>query len=76
MIRTLYYSPDNKLQIDLETDEIIAVLKSEAGLLWMDFEATAADLDEKLLTELFGFHPLAVDDALQETHGAATSTLS
>jgi len=34
----------------------------------MDFEATAADIDEKLLTELFGFHPLAVDDALQETH--------
>jgi len=68
MIRTLYFTVDKKLQTDLETEQIKTVLQSDAGLLWMDFEATAADIDEKLLTELFGFHPLAVDDALQETH--------
>ncbi len=68
MIRTLYYSADKQMHTDLEMEEIKAALQSEGGLFWMDFEATAADIDEKLLTDLFGFHPLAVDDALQETH--------
>jgi len=68
MIRTLYYSADKQMHTDLKTEEIKAALQSEGGLFWMDFEATAADIDETILTDLFGFHPLAVDDALQETH--------
>jgi len=68
MIRTLYYTADKQMRTDLEMEDIKAALQSEGGLFWMDFEATAADIDEKLLIDLFGFHPLAVDDALQETH--------
>jgi magnesium transporter len=68
MIRTLFYSSDKKLRTGLTNEELKSVLEAADGLLWMDFEATAADMDEKILTGLFGFHPLAVDDALQETH--------
>jgi magnesium transporter len=49
-------------------EEIKAVLQSQEGLFWIDFEATAAEQDERILIDVFGFHPLAVDDALQETH--------
>jgi magnesium transporter len=38
------------------------------GVLWVDFEETPAETDEPILLKVFGFHPLAVDDALQETH--------
>ena len=45
-----------------------SVLQDKNGLLWVDFEATPPQSDEVLLTQVFEFHPLAVDDALQETH--------
>jgi len=34
----------------------------------VDFEATPPEADEPILREVFHFHPLAVDDALQESH--------
>ena len=68
MIRSLYYQADGLLQTDLSQEDWSAALKDPQGVLWVDFEATPADEDEKILTSVFGFHPLAVDDALQETH--------
>ncbi len=44
------------------------ILKSKKGFLWVDFEATPPETDERILLNIFGFHPLAVDDALQESH--------
>jgi magnesium transporter len=38
------------------------------GVLWVDFEETPSETDEPILRKVFGFHPLAVDDALRETH--------
>jgi magnesium transporter len=38
------------------------------GLLWVDFEATPPQDDEPILRDVFSFHPLAIDDALQESH--------
>ena len=68
MIRSLYYSPDTGIQTDLKVAEFAHILKGEKGFLWVDFEATAPDSDEPILHEIFGFHPLAIDDALQESH--------
>jgi len=36
--------------------------------LWVDFEATPPESDEPILRDVFGFHPLAVSDALQQSH--------
>ncbi|MBN1535526.1 MAG: magnesium/cobalt transporter CorA [Anaerolineales bacterium] len=68
MIRSLYYSPDEGIQTDLKVAEFAHILKSKKGFLWVDFEATPPETDEPILREIFGFHPLAVDDALQESH--------
>ena len=38
------------------------------ALLWIDFDGQPDNLTEPILTGIFHFHPLAVDDALQETH--------
>jgi magnesium transporter len=68
MIRSLYFNADGKAQTDLSQEQLATALHDSQGILWVDFEATPAETDEKLLMSVFGFHPLAVDDALQETH--------
>ena len=68
MIRSLFFSSKGSLQTGLETAEFSSVLKDSRGVLWIDFEATPPESDEPVLREVFGFHPLAIDDALQESH--------
>ncbi len=68
MIRSLYWSPDGDIQHDLEPGQFGTLSRQPGGLLWVDFEATPPGDDELILREQFGFHPLAIDDALQESH--------
>lgn len=68
MIRSLYFNADGSIRTSLQTDEFGAAIADPTGLLWVDFENTPPEADEPILRETFGFHPLAVDDALQESH--------
>jgi magnesium transporter len=68
MIRSLYRTPDGKLRTDLQPDEFAVALTDSRGLLWVDFSGTPPEEDAPILLNIFGFHPLAVDDALQESH--------
>lgn len=68
MIRSLFYSQEQGIQTDLKVAEFAHTLKSKTGFLWVDFEATPPEADEPIMRDIFGFHPLAVDDALQESH--------
>lgn len=43
-------------------------LRDGAGVGWLDFQGEPPEACQPLLEKGFGFHPLAVDDALQETH--------
>jgi magnesium transporter len=38
------------------------------GLLWLDFDGEPPQVCEPILRQAFDFHPLAVEDALQESH--------
>jgi magnesium transporter len=68
MIRALYRAPEGILHTDVQPPDFIAALKEPNGVLWVDFEDTPPEEDEPILLRTFGFHPLAVDDALQESH--------
>src|SRR5512137_1885958 len=68
MIRVLYRSQKGRVRTDLKPEEFAATLQDTHGLLWVDFEGEPPEVCEPILRETFGFHPLAVDDALQETH--------
>jgi magnesium transporter len=68
MIRSLHRSPDGTIRQELPQADFPAALSETAGVLWVDFEATPVSQDEPILTQIFHFHPLAVDDALQESH--------
>ena len=67
MIRSLYYLHGKPVRKDVPPREFAKLIRNRRSLLWVDFS------DEPLETSLpilqsFKFHPLAIDDALQETH--------
>lgn len=68
MIRSIYYQPGQEVQANLPMREYAAALKNPDSLLWIDFDGEPAPSAESILTGIFRFHALAVDDALEETH--------
>lgn len=68
MMRSVYFSSDGKTRVDLTPIDLVAALQEEKGLLWVDFEATAEADDEPVLRKTFGFHHLAIEDALRQSH--------
>jgi magnesium transporter len=68
MIRSLCSIPGQQLVEDVPTKDYAAILKNPKALLWVDFDNEPDASAEPILTGIFRFHPLAVDDALKETH--------
>jgi magnesium transporter len=67
MIRSLYYVPGEPVRTDLPANQYQAARGNDKALLWLDFSGEPPEVCLPILQE-FGFHPLAIDDALQETH--------
>jgi len=68
MIRSLYYTQDGHIHTDLAVEDFQSALQDAHSLLWVDFQGNPPEEDEPILRNIFGFHPLAIDDALQESH--------
>jgi len=67
MIRTLYYMPGQTIRTEIQPQEFASLIRNRKGLLWIDFNGEPSTTCEPIL-QSFNFHPLAIDDALQETH--------
>jgi magnesium transporter len=67
MIRSLYYVSGHPIQKDLPPEQFPELIKNPQSVLWVDFISEPPESSQPILEE-FGFHPLAIDDALQETH--------
>ena len=68
MIRILFLSHDGQVQTNLIIDDLFKAAQDPDGLLWVDLDGESLDSCEPILKDIFGFHPLAVDDALRQTH--------
>ncbi len=68
MIRALHRSPLGGLPAEVTPDRFTALLGDPDGLLWVDFQGEPNEASEPILRDSFHFHPLAIDDALQESH--------
>ncbi|MBN1856676.1 MAG: magnesium/cobalt transporter CorA [Dehalococcoidia bacterium] len=65
MIHSTYYlAPNGVLTQGLSLDQLQDALEESEGLTWVDIQETTAD-DGTLLTNLFHFHPLAVEDCVE-----------
>jgi magnesium transporter len=68
MIRSIYFSGADELQLDIPIDQYSQALQNTQGILWVDFVDEDPEHCEEIMLNIFNFHPLAVDDALRETH--------
>ena len=67
MIRSLYYMPGQPVQKDLPAEKFRELIQNPESVLWVDFTSEPPEICLPILQD-FGFHPLSIDDALQETH--------
>jgi magnesium transporter len=67
MIRSAFFSHGKPVRIDIPPTEFHHLLRDRRGLLWVDFTNEPSETAQPIL-QSFDFHPLAIDDALQETH--------
>ncbi len=71
LVHLLYRDGAGNLHLDWPRPQIEEAIGDQAGLLWVDFEAAKeAGIEEvgHWLREVFHFHPLAIEDALEESH--------
>src|SRR5215813_5626236 len=68
MPRAFYRSSTGNVTVDLPATEWRTALHDPTGVLWVDFNAEPAATVEPPLRDTFGFHTLAIDDALSEIH--------
>jgi magnesium transporter len=67
MIRSLYYTPRKPVRKNIPPQEFGKLIRDKRGFLWIDFTGETPEVAKPILEE-FGFHPLAIDDCLEETH--------
>jgi magnesium transporter len=68
MIRTLYRSHNGNLYTDIKAFQLSEAIQDEEGLLWLDLVNEPKESCVLILRDGFNFHPLAIDDALEESH--------
>jgi magnesium transporter len=68
LIHSFAYIPGQELQFDIPVADYERYLSEPKSLLWVDFVSEPDENCEPILSGVFHFHPLAVDDALKETH--------
>lgn len=68
MIKSVCFLPDQEPRSDIPILDYAAMLDDPKALLWVDFDGEPVESAQPILTDIFHFHPLAVDDALEETH--------
>lgn len=66
MITTYYFTPEGALKQNLDEDAMRAAVRSQKGLLWVDFHHPTPD-ETFLLDEAFGFHPLSIEDCQHDS---------
>src|SRR6266536_6063214 len=69
-IRIAYRARNGAVELDWPADRLAEAIADEEGTVWVDIENPDGDTDrvEALFRNVFHFHPLAIDDALLESH--------
>ena len=65
-IRTCLHRDGAPFHTGLSDDELRAALASDDGLLWVDILADGREAGERILRDIFHFHPLTIDDCYNE----------
>jgi magnesium transporter len=70
-IKIVYRKGSGELDLDFSVERLAEALEDQKGTVWIDVEDLNGSSNEQvddLFRRVFKFHPLAIDDALMETH--------
>lgn len=65
MITSFYYKKGGEIETNLSRARLLSALNEKEGVLWVDFE-NPSEFESDSLVEIFNFHPLAVEDCINE----------
>jgi magnesium transporter len=71
IVRVIYRDGAGTMHVDWPSARILEAVRDRSGILWVDFEAAKEAGTREVATwlrDVFQFHHLAVEDALEETH--------
>jgi len=68
MIRILHFTSAGEIRTAVSPEALPELLQDTRGLLWLDLREESPEACTPILRDVFGFHPLAIDDALEESH--------
>ncbi|MEZ4860869.1 MAG: magnesium/cobalt transporter CorA [Caldilineaceae bacterium] len=68
MIRILYRHRSGTVVSDLPEAQLPSAIRDSQARLWIDLNAPSAQESELILSQLYKFHPLAIEDAVNESH--------
>lgn len=68
MIRVICRYADGRVGVDLPAIELPHLLAENGNQVWVDMQGESNGEYERILTQVFHFHPLAIEDALRDTH--------
>lgn len=67
-MRILIEKNGKKMVASESLEEVIDALQQPDSLVWVDLDGESVEESRRILTDIFKFHPLSVDDALVEEH--------
>jgi magnesium transporter len=68
MIRIMHRNADGTLDASLDEGSLPEALADPTALTWVDFLDEPPEACTRVLAGIFHFHPLAIDDALHQSH--------
>lgn len=64
MIRILYHHTSGALVHDLPVEQLASASRDTNAVVWVDMQDPTKEEQEQILENIFNFHPLAVEDAM------------
>lgn len=68
MIRVISRKADGSVAVDAPVSELPHLLTDKGCQVWVDMQGASDGEYERVLAQVFHFHPLAIEDALRDTH--------
>jgi magnesium transporter len=68
MIRVICRQADGNVGVDLPVSELPRLLADKDNRVWVDMQGASNGEYARVLAQVFHFHPLAIEDALSDTH--------
>ena len=68
MIRIIFRDAEGHVACDLPVEQLADAMRAEHGVLWVDMQKPSMDEYTLVLEQTFHFHPLAIEDAINDIH--------